>query len=270
MGRKREDVMPRRVLACTLLLLASAAIIGLRAETFPYDHMHFNAADPAAAVAWYATNLGAKHGALPDRVVIGRTIFAFAKLENAPPSGGSAIDHIGFSVADVEAKMKELQAAGAKVITPARDVPGLPKAGFVQDPFGVKIELLQDPETPGFHHIHLRVPDPDASLRWSAENFGGERLKWKGRLDAVKYTNPTVWLLAEKGDDAPPSQGRAIDHLGWAVTNVDAKVSDLASKGLKTVEPRAVRNLRVGFVDGPGGVRIEMVQGRTEEELIGR
>ena len=76
--------------------------------------MHFNAADPAAAVAWYAANLGAKHGAAPDRVVIGRTIFAFAKLENAPPSAGGAIDHIGFSVADVDGKMKELQAAGAK------------------------------------------------------------------------------------------------------------------------------------------------------------
>jgi lactoylglutathione lyase len=262
--------MPRRLLACTLLLLASAAIIGLRAETFPYDHMHFNASDPPTAVAWYLAHLGAKPGAAPDRVVIGRTIFAFAKIENAPPSDGSAIDHIGFSVADVDAKMKELQAAGAKAITPARVLPGLPKAGFVQDPFGVKIELLQDPETPGFHHIHLRVPDPEASLKWSVDNFGGERLKWKGRLDAVRYTNPTIWLLAEKGDNAPPSQGRAIDHLGWAVTNVDAKVSDLAAKGLKTVEPRAVRNLRVGFVEAPGGVRIEMVQGRTEEELVGR
>jgi lactoylglutathione lyase len=262
--------MRRRQLACTLLLLTSAVVIGLRAETFPYDHMHFNAPDPAVAVAWYAANLGAKLGAGPDRVVVGRTIFAFAKLENAPPSAGGAIDHIGFSVADVDGKMKELQAAGARLLTPARDLPGLPKAGFLQDPFGVKIELLQDPEAPGFHHIHLRVPDPEASLQWSAANFGGERIKWKGKLDAVKYVNPTVLLLAEKDDIAAPSQGRAIDHLGWGVTNVDAKVSDLTAKGLKTVEPRAVRNLRVGFVDGPGAVRIEMVQGRTEEELIGR
>jgi len=262
--------MRRRQLACMLLLLISAVAIGLRAETFPYDHMHFNAPDPAVAVVWYAANLGAKLGAGPDRVVVGRTIFAFAKLENAPPSAGGAIDHIGFSVADVDGKMKELQAAGARLLTEARDVPGLPKAGFVQDPFGVKIEILQDTGAPGFHHIHLRVPDPEASLKWSVENFGGERTKWKGRVDAVRYTNPTVWLMADKGDNAPPSQGRAIDHLGWGVTNVDAKVSDLTSKGLKTVEPRAVRNLRVGFVDGPGAVRIEMVQGRTEEELTGR
>src|SRR6185295_17638410 len=129
--------MRRQLLACCL---ASAVVIGLRAETFPYDHMHFNAPDPAAAVAWYAANLGAKLGAGPDRVVVGRTIFAFAKLENAPPSAGGAIDHIGFSVADVDATMKALQAAGATLMTPAPVVPGLPKAGLLQDPFGVKIE----------------------------------------------------------------------------------------------------------------------------------
>ncbi len=262
--------MRGRLRASTLLFLASAAIVGLRAETFPYDHVHFNAPDPAKAVEWYLTNLDAKHGAAPDRVVVGRTILAFVKIENAPPSAGSAIDHIGFSVADVDGTVKKMQAAGARVVTPARDIPGLFKVGFVEDPFGVKIELLQDPEMRGFHHIHLRVPDPEASLKWYVENFGGERTKWKGRVDSVKYTNPTVWLMAEKGDDAGPSQGHAIDHLGWAVTNVDAKVAELASKGLKTVEPRAVRNLRVAFVEGPGGVRIEMVQGRTEEELIGR
>ena len=230
----------------------------------PYDHAlppRRRPASPDAGPTWAA---GRRRS---DRVVIGRTIFAFAKVENAAPSAGGAIDHIGFSVADVDAKMKELQAAGAKMLTPARDVPGLPKAGFVQDPFGVKIELLQDTEAIGFHHIHLRVPDPEASLKWSVDNFGGERMKWKGRLDAVKYTNPIVLLLAEKDDKAAPSQGRAIDHLGWAVSDVDAKVAGLTSKGLKTVEPRAVRNLRVGFVEGPGGVRIEMVQGRTEAEL---
>jgi lactoylglutathione lyase len=268
-GLHRKDIMPRRVIACTFLFLVSVVVIGLRAQTLPYDHMHFNAADPAVAVEWYLANLDAKHGAGPDRVVIGRTIFAFAKLENAPPSAGGAIDHVAFSVADVDAKMKTLQSAGAKTITPARDVPGMPRAGVVQDPFGVKIEILQDPEARGFHHIHLRVPDPQATLKWYVDTFGGERMKWKG-LDTVKYTNPAVLVLADKGDDAAPSMGRAIDHLGWAVTDVAAKVGDLTSKGLKTVAPRAVRNLTVGFVEGPGGVRIEMVQGRTEEELIGR
>jgi catechol 2,3-dioxygenase-like lactoylglutathione lyase family enzyme len=262
--------MKRRLLACALLVLALADPAGVRAEVFRYDHMHLAVPDPAKAVEWYLTNLGAQRGDAPDRVVFGRTIFAFLKVDNAKPSAGSSIDHVGFSVADVDAKMKALEAAGAKVVTAAHDVPGLFKVGFIEDPWGVKIELVQDPETPGFHHIHLRVPDPEGSLKWYVASFGGERTKLKGRLDAVKYTNPAVWLLAQKGDDVVPSQGHAIDHLGWAVANVDGKVSELAARGEKTTEPRPVRHLRVAFVDGPGGVRIEMVQGRKEEELAGR
>jgi catechol 2,3-dioxygenase-like lactoylglutathione lyase family enzyme len=261
--------MRPRLLACIILLLVLAAFVGLQADTFPYDHMHYGVPDPEKAVDWYLTRLGAQRGAAPDRVVFGRTIFAFAKTGNPLPSVGSVIDHVAFSVPDVEAKIKELQAAGVKVVAPARDVPGLFKAGFIEDPWGGKIELVQDPTALGFHHIHLRVPDPDGSLKWYVDNFGGQRTKLKGRLDAVKYANPQVWLIIEKGDDAVPSQGHVIDHLGWAVGNVDAKISNLASKGLKTVEPRAVRNLRIAFVEGPGGVRIELVQGRTEEELIG-
>ena len=75
--------------AFAILLVAFAAANVLRAETFPYDHMHFDATDPAAAVAWYAKYLPAKLGSLPDRVVIGRTIFAFAKVDNPLPSTGA-------------------------------------------------------------------------------------------------------------------------------------------------------------------------------------
>lgn len=262
--------MKRRLRMCALFVLALAGAAGLRAETFPYDHLHFGVPDPPKAVEWYLTNMGAKRGDSPDRVVIGRTIFAFTKSETAKPSTGSSVDHFGLSVADVDAKMKALEAAGGKVVSAPRDVPGLFKLGFIEDPWGAKIELVQDPETPGFHHIHLRVPDPEASLQWYIANFGGERTKLKGRVDGVKYANPAVWILAQKGDDATPSLGHAIDHLGWAVADVDAKVAALAAKGEKTTEPRPVRHLRIAFVEGPGGVRIEMVQGRRDEELVGR
>lgn len=256
--------------AMSVALLTLAMPAGLGAETFPYDHLHLAAPDPAKAVAWYVANLGAKPGDSPDRVVIGRTIFAFIKAENAGPSAGSVIDHIGFSVPDVDATMKALMAAGATQVTPARDVPGLFKLGFVQDPFGVKLEIVQDPETPGFHHIHLLASDPEASLKFYADHFGGERSKLKGRVDGLKYANPDVWLMVQKGDNAAPSQGRAIDHLGWAIPNLTAKLAALTAAGVKPTDPRAVRHLTVAFVDGPGGVRVEMVQGRKEEELAGR
>jgi catechol 2,3-dioxygenase-like lactoylglutathione lyase family enzyme len=242
--------------AFLLLGLAAAA----DAQTHAYDHLHMMAAEPAKAVAWYREHLGAQPGDLPDRVQFGKTIFAFIQSANAQPSEGSVIDHVGLSFANLEAKVKELEAAGAKVLTPLREAPGLFKLAFLQDPFGVKLELVEDSELLGFHHIHLRVPDPEAALTWYQQMFGGQRSKLKGRIEAIKYSDPDVWLLAQKGD-AAPSQGRAIDHLGWRAAEIDAKIAELKQKGVAvTGEPRDVRDLRVAFVEDPSRVRIELVR----------
>jgi catechol 2,3-dioxygenase-like lactoylglutathione lyase family enzyme len=249
------------LLAGAGVLLTIAAGADARAQTHAYDHMHFAAAEPAKAVEWYRAHLGAQPGDLPDRVMFGKTIFAFTQSATAQPSDGAAIDHIGLSFPNLEAKLKALEAAGAKVLSPMREVQGLFKLAFIQDPFGVKIELVEDAELYGFHHIHIRAPNPEAALGWYMQMFGGEKSKLKGRIHAVKYTNPDVWLLAQKAEGAPRSQGHAIDHLGWRAMEVDRKIAELKQKGVNvTGEPRDVRNLRVAFVEDPNGVRIELVR----------
>ena len=250
----------KSVLPVLFLLLGLAAAHEAGAQTHAYDHLHMMAAEPAKAVAWYREHLGAQPGDLPDRVQFGKTIFAFIQSANAQPSEGSVIDHIGLSFANLEAKVKALEAAGAKVLTPLRDAPGLFKLAFLQDPFGVKLELVEDADLLGFHHIHLRVPDPEAALTWYQQMFGGQRSKLKGRIEAIKYSDPDVWLLAQKGEGAP-SQGRAIDHLGWRAADIDGKIAELKQKGVAvTGEPRDVRDLRVAFVEDPSRVRIELVR----------
>jgi predicted enzyme related to lactoylglutathione lyase len=259
----------RRAVVSFVLFLAVVVTAGAQAQTHRYDHVHLAAADPAKAVEWYIKNLGAVHGDAPDRVLIGRTIFAFIKRDGSPPSEGSAVDHIGFSVPDVDAKAKEIEAAGGKVLSAPRDFPNLFRVGFVQDPFGIKIELLKDPDTPGFHHLHLRVPDPEATLKFYLDTFGGQRAKLKGQIDGIRYSNPDVWLLAQKATDVPPSAGRAIDHIGWTTADTEAQVAELKAKdGVKiSTEPRMVRHLKVALFDDPSGVRVEIVQNRMEEEL---
>ena len=250
----------KSAISVAFLFLGLAAAVDAGAQTHAYDHLHMMAAEPAKAVAWYREHLGAQPGDLPDRVQFGKTIFAFIQSANAQPSEGSVIDHVGLSFANLEAKVKELEAAGAKVLTPLREAPGLFKLAFLQDPFGVKLELVEDTELLGFHHIHLRVPDPEAALTWYQQMFGGQRSKLKGRIEAIKYSDPDVWLLAQKGD-AAPSQGRAIDHLGWRAAEIDAKIAELKQKGVSvTGEPRDVRDLRVAFVEDPSKVRIELVR----------
>src|SRR5215472_11324002 len=215
-----------RVLAFTVFALG--AIVAQPSAQAPFlpivDHIHLNVPDQAAAVAWYQKNFGGQPTTeAPDRVMFGDTRLIFLKKADAQPSSGSALDHIGFSFADLDAKMKELEAAGVKIVTPVREVQGLFKLGFVEDPWGTRIEVVQDPEKLGLHHVHLRAPDVDAAIAWYKAKFGGEPAKLKNRIDGLRYSG--VWLLFQRGDSTP-TDGRAIDHIGWRTTNLDIKARE--------------------------------------------
>jgi catechol 2,3-dioxygenase-like lactoylglutathione lyase family enzyme len=254
-----------RLLTAALLtsfaVTASAGSAAAQAVTLPYDHVHLAAPDQAKAVEWYQKMFGGQ--TTPegkDRLLFGKTRFIWLKSETAQPSANTAIDHIGFSFADLDAKMKEWEAVGVKVITPLRPVPGLVKIGFIEDPWGVKIEVVQDTETLGFHHVHLRSPDPAASMAWYKQRFGGETAKLKGLLDGLKYGD--VWVLFAKGG-ATPSVGHALDHVGWRVANLDKTLDDL--KGIKVLQgvtplQLATGPVRFSFVEDPSGTKIELVQ----------
>jgi catechol 2,3-dioxygenase-like lactoylglutathione lyase family enzyme len=250
--------LPALTFITAFIAIGSAAA---QTATLPYDHVHLAAPDQAKAVEWYQKNFGGE--TTPegkDRLLFGKTRFIWLKSETAQPSANTAIDHIGFSFADLDAKMKEWEAVGVKVITPLRPVPGLVKIGFIEDPWGVKIEVVQDTETLGFHHVHLRSPDPAASMAWYKQRFGGETAKLKGLLDGLKYGD--VWVLFAKGD-ATPSVGHALDHVGWRVANLDKTLDDL--KGIKVLQgvtplQLATGPVRFSFVEDPSGTKIELVQ----------
>jgi predicted enzyme related to lactoylglutathione lyase len=249
-----------------LSILAGSAM----AETWPYDHVHLNVPDPTAAATWYEKNFGARRTPEgPDRLMFGSTRFLFIKKADAKPSAGSAVDHIGFSVPDLDAKIKEFQAAGIKIVTPPRDVQGLFKIAFVEDPWGTRIEVVQDPELLGLHHIHMRGPNPEEVFSWLLAKFGGERTKLKGRADAIKYSSPgfsDMWILVQQGA-AEPSEDHAIDHIGWRSSGALAKTIDgLRSLGVTVLtEPRPLAlakgpSINFSYIAGPAGAKIEIVE----------
>lgn len=252
----------RAILAIAIgMLMVSTAV---RAADMPYDHVHLSTTDPAAAVQWYETHMGGENVGRTDRVRFGTTVVIFYKREAGfEGSVGSAVDHIGFSFTDLAAKMTGYREAGVKIVADMKSVPGKFKYAFVEDPWGTKIEVMEDTETLGFHHIHLRGPEPKKILDWYENAFGGERTKYKGMLDAINYGG--VWLLAQGArEPMAPTQDRAIDHLGWGVHDMEADAAALKSKGVKfTMEPRPFNPeiaIAIAFVEGPGGVRIELVQ----------
>ncbi len=232
---------------------------------FTFDQVHLGVPDPEAAAGWYRQYLGATPGDHTDRVMFGEARFIFLKNDTPAPSRGAAIDHVGLSFVDLDARMKALDGSGTRVTTPVSEITGLYRSGFIEDPWGARIEVVEDPETVGLHHVHLQVPDPDLARGWYVERFGGQPAKLKGQLDGLKYGN--VWLLADRGGSVP-SRGHTIDHIGWRMADLLAAAATLKTRGVRfTTEPHpgppAVHApALMSFAEDPWGVKIELLQRR--------
>jgi catechol 2,3-dioxygenase-like lactoylglutathione lyase family enzyme len=250
---------------CLLFLGCLALLAAPAVAEAPYHHVHLTATDAGEAAAWYAEHMGGELARGGQGVDYDGVLVIFFVKEDFPGSDGSAVDHIGFSFPDLAAKMSAYEAAGVKILSEVRDVQGKFKFAFVEDPWGTKIEVMEDPNQVGFHHIHLKGADPDAIFDWYEAAFGGTRDSFAGMLPALRYG--TVWLLVQnsRGAEVAATTGRAIDHLGWSFADLDAAAVDLKAKGVKfTMEPRPFRDLKIAFIEGPDGVSIELVQPAAE------
>jgi catechol 2,3-dioxygenase-like lactoylglutathione lyase family enzyme len=252
-------------LTTALLLLSplatSAAQPPASAPRAIFHHVHLTALDPAAALDWYLKHLGGQMTKVgPFNAVLSNNInILFTKgRDGYAGSVGSSVDHIGFSYDDIDAKMKELEAAGVEIVSGVEQE-GPIKFAFVKDPFGTLIEIVQDPEIKGFHHIHLATTDPQATLKWYADAFGGEITRFAGLIPGIRYGN--VWTLAKKVPEArAATKGRAIDHVSWGFGDLDAAAVELKAKGIKFVSgPISFGGGKIAFIEGPDGVRIELV-----------
>ena len=239
----------------------------MQSETLTFDQVHLGVPNPEAAAQWYRQYLGAAPGDHADRVMFGRTRFIFLKNETPAPSLGAAIDHVGVSFVDLDAQMKRLEGSGMRITTAVNATAGVYRSGIIEDPWGARIEVLEDPETIGFHHVHLQVPDPDASRRWYMEMFGGQTTKLKGTVEGIKYGD--VWLFTGRGA-AEPSRGHTIDHIGWRMPDLLAKAAELKTKGVSfTTEPHPGppaphAPVLMSFTEDPWGVKIELLQRRED------
>jgi catechol 2,3-dioxygenase-like lactoylglutathione lyase family enzyme len=252
----------RCLLCCVVLTLGAGPASSQTGFADMFDHIHLAAPDQAKAAEWYRTHFGAT--ATPegqDRAMLGPVRLIFQRSE-PKPSSGSVIGAIGFSVPDVDAAVTRLQSAGVRVAMPAMVMQGVRTAQVV-DPWGTLIDVVQDEQKLGLHHVTLVSPDPLATLSWFGETFGGKIAKFRGTQDGISYGG--VWLFAVKGN-AAPSAGHSIDHIGFRPINVDSSVAAMKARSVKvTTEPRPLTlpsgtSMRLAFVEGPGGIRIELVQ----------
>ena len=230
-----------------------------------YHHMHLTAPDGDAGARWYVEHMDCDAVAgRANAAQCGDTVFLFTSRDPTGSSVGSSVNHIGFSFADLDAKVGELETAGIELEGPVRDIPGLFKIAFLIDPWGTRIELVEHEGYLGFHHIHLASPAPEETLAWYERVFGGERTRLFDRADALLYGN--IWLLASGTEDVlVGTQGRSLDHLGWSFPILDDALAVMREQGVEvTMDARDITTsptaARIAFVNGPDDVRIEVVQ----------
>ena len=265
-----------RILLALVVAVASLVAIPAAARAADYHHVHITGASPSEGVRWYTRHLDCEPVAdRPDAADCDGVELIFMVQPTMGSTQGTGVNHIGFSYPDVVAKMAELEAVGVRGSgvrlqrfpdgSTLRDVPGLFKIGFIFDPWGTRIEMVEDPDTLGFHHIHLSATDPEATLAWYQDVFGGEPASLKGQLDGLRFGD--VWVLAmEHGDGIPATtRGRALDHIGFVVPDLDTAAADMRRRGIVFQEEPAVpeggrTSAKRAFVVGPDNVRLAVVE----------
>jgi catechol 2,3-dioxygenase-like lactoylglutathione lyase family enzyme len=221
-------------------------------------HIHLLSSDPDAQKRIWIEGLGAqptKTGTLEMLRLPG----VFIIINKAEPSGGSAgstADHVGLSVKNLDDTKARLAALNVQVQGP-----------FVSMPDGLRLELLEDPGQTlplVLHHIHLTTENGEMLRQWYVNTFDAG-VGSRRNLPSAMFNGNEVDFLPARMTPAP-TKGRAIDHIGFEVKNLEAFVKNLQAAGVTFDGPfREVPTigLKIAFMVDPVGTRIELTEGLT-------
>ena len=193
----------------------------------------------------------------------GVIVFLHLRPGTPPPTGGTvgtAINHVGFIVQNVQEQSAKWKAAGVPVL-PGNN--GRLDQAYVVTADGLRIEILEDKNqtVPIMHeHVHFFVPESDIPKiqAWYVANFGA--------TPSVRNKNPVADIpgaqLRFNKTDTPtvPTLGRVLDHIGFDITNLEAFVKKLDAAGIKLDRPLVTQPSggKLTFIHDPWGASIEL------------
>ncbi len=247
------------------LLLASLLLPYVVQAESVFTHAHMRVPDTAESAAWHAElfdrDIG-PGGPGPNIIFYNGTIGTMPNEGLAPPSDGGAIDHFGIAVPNVAAAVAKAREMGATVKTEPQKGVTAPVIAFIEDPWGVRMELLEDPEYLGVNHIHMMSVDPDAMRDWFLQVFGGEYVEARGKgvFHTILYGDVWVHVSSPRqGASIAPSKGRAIDHMGFRVPSLNEFRATLEQSGFEPYLERAnPPGSDLMFFIGPEGIHFEI------------
>ena len=187
----------------------------------------------------------------------------FRQGEPTGPSVGSVVNHIGFLVPNTQESIAKWKAAGLKAEPGA---PGRTDQGFVTTPEGVRIEILEDKAQTvpiRSHHIHFNVAEsaiPEIQA-WYAKTFGAKP-GMRGQNQAADVPGENL-TFSRSADPTVTTKGRALDHIGFEIKNLETFCKKLESSGVKLDRPygKTATGLGIAFITDPWGTYIELNEG---------
>jgi lactoylglutathione lyase len=121
----------------------------------------------------------------------------------------------------------------------------------------------------GLDHLHFLCGDVEKSVKFFEDVFGGKvesrgelrgfpmiRMEVKGVFVNIMGTDPKAAML-EVGKGS-----RGLDHFGFRVKGLEKMVEELKKRGAKISSGPGVTpaGVKFAFIDGPEGIRIELVE----------
>jgi catechol 2,3-dioxygenase-like lactoylglutathione lyase family enzyme len=240
---------------------AFAQLAAPNAAGVAMGHIHLNVHDVDAARAFYVSLGGrAVHNGTLDMVEFPGV---YINLRKQDPTGGTVdttVNHFGFNVQNSAEALAKWKGMGYKIEPGTRDT-----QYYVISPDDAKVEIIEDKTitTPiKFHHVHFYFVDPLAAQAWYAKEFGAVPGK-RAQFDAADI--PGANLTFSKADMPQlPTKGRAVDHVGFEVTNLTAFINKMKADGVKIDrEPGKASNgtTNIAFIYDPWGTYIEITEG---------
>jgi catechol 2,3-dioxygenase-like lactoylglutathione lyase family enzyme len=232
-----------------------------------YGHVHLNVRDLESTKKLYAEQFG---GVIVEKGILTvvkfpNLLLALTKREPTGGSMGTVMDHFGFKVRDLSAHLVKWRAAGYRVTEEFIGAEGAPNA-YLMGPDDARIELQEDKTlaVPVMgYHIHFITPDHVKLLDWYADVFGLKR-RTRGKIETTVDAPGMNLSFGTANAPTAATRGRAIDHIGFEIRNLEAFCKKLAARGIAFDMPfRDVPSvgLKAAFITDPSGVSIELTEG---------
>ena len=182
------------------------------------------------------------------------------------PSEGSSVEYLAFKVKSLKDTLAKLEAAGTKPIARATAT-----QAFVLAPNSVKVQLVEDTAlaTPiASYEMLMKVSSVADASAWYEKWFGARVVK-QGQSTVAEIPGMNI-RFSETKDPVSGTQGRAINHIGLEVKNLEALMKKMTDGGVMVNRPYAAAPATIaplkslGFITDPWGTYIELNEGFSE------